>query len=436
MTSPDLTPAAQNVDSSEAISARAKEKIRMQAHRYQRGSLTIMKRKSLPDVWAFRYYTEEGGRRVYKRKIIGTVIEFPKRKDAEEQVMKLRVDVNEGAAYAPMTVEQLGVHFINHEVPLKAYATREGYKNLIDTHVVPQWGQATLSSIKPIEVENWLRGLKRRRDGKPASPGTKSKIRNVMSAMFSHAMRYGWASQNPITPVRASSKRLQDPDLLTAEEFRNLLRELDPRERVMVLLAGSTALRRGELFGLRWEDVDFQEQLIRVTHSIYRSVEGATKTAASHKPVPLPPMVVDELKKWKETSAYRTANDFLFPSIQKNGKQPLQPDMILKNHIRPALKKLGITKKVGWHTFRHGVADPLRRNGVDVKTTQELLRHANSRILMDIYQQTVTEERRTAQTLAFDSIWADNTGSSGLSSDRTHENPRRPQKEEVKPVIN
>ena len=423
------------VDSTEAISALAKEKIRMQAQRYQRGSLTVMKRKSQPDVWAFRYYTEENGRRVYKRKIIGTVIEFPKRKDAEQQVTKLRVDVNEGAAYAPMTVEQLGVHFINHETPLKAHATREGYKNIIDTHIVPRWGQAALSSIKPIEVENWLRGLKRR-DGKPASPGTKSKIRNVMSAMFSHAMRYRWASQNPITPVRTSSKRLQDPDLLTCEEFRDLLRVLDQRERVMVLLAGSTALRRGELFALRWKDVDLREQLVRVTHSIYRSVEGDTKTAGSRKPVPLPSMVVDELKQWKQATGYRTADDYLFASIQKNGEQPLQPDMILKNHIRPALKKLGIPKKVGWHTFRHGVADLLRRNGVDAKTAQELLRHANSRILMDIYQQTVTEERRAAQTLAFNSIWEDNTDFSGQSSDRTHENPRQPQKEEVKPVIN
>ena len=317
------------VDSTQAISARAKENIRMQAQRYQQGSLTIMKRKSQPDVWAFRYYTEENGRSVYKRKIIGTVIEFPKRKDAEKQVMQIRVDVNEGAAFAPMTVEQLGVHFLNHEAPLKAYATREGYKNLINTRIIPTWGKTTLTSIKPIEVENWLRKLERR-DGKPASPGTKSKIRNVMSAMFSHAMRYGWASQNPITPVRTSSKRLKDPDLLTSEEFRNLLSILDPRERVMVLLAGSTALRRGELFGLRWEDVDFPEQLIRVTHSIYRGVEGDTKTAASRKPVPVPPLVLAELKKWKETSDYRTAKDYLFASIQKNGGWPLQPDMILE----------------------------------------------------------------------------------------------------------
>jgi integrase len=204
----------------------------------------------------------------------------------------------------------------------------------------------------------------------------------------------------------------------------------------MVLLDGSTALRRGEMFGLRWEDVDLEEHLVRVTHSIYRGVEGETKTAASHKPVPLPLMVVEELRQWKASSHYRSAKDYVFASIQKNGKQPLQPDMILRNHIRPALNRLGIKKKVGWHTFRHGVADLLRRNRVDLKTAQDLMRHANPRILMQHYQQTVTEERRAAQELAFDSLMGGKTVSSGLSSDRTHENPRRPQKEEVKPAIN
>jgi hypothetical protein len=84
----------------------------------------------------------------------------------------------------------------------------------------------------------------------------------------------------------------------------------------------------------------------------------------------------------------------------------------------------------------YGVADLLRRNRVDLKTAQDLMRHANPGILMKHYQQTVTEERRAAQTLAFDSIWVDNTHSSKMSSDRTHGNPRRPQKEEVMPLIN
>jgi len=71
MTTALLTSGPDEVDSSTAISAHAKEIIRMQAQRYQRGSLTIMKRKSQPDAWVFRYYAEEGGRRTYKKKIVG-----------------------------------------------------------------------------------------------------------------------------------------------------------------------------------------------------------------------------------------------------------------------------------------------------------------------------------------------------------------------------
>jgi integrase len=435
MSSSCFTDSSSTVHSSQAISALAKEKIRMRTQRYQQGSLTIMKRKGQADVWSFRYYTEENGRSVYKRKIIGTTAEFPKRKDAEKALTHLRVNINAGAAFTPMTIEQLAVHYLGNEAPDKAFSTREGYKNIINTHVVPRWGNVTLSSIKPIEVENWLRGLKRR-DGKPASPGTRSKIRNVLSVMVSHAIRYGWATQNPITAVRTSSKRLKDPETLTPEEFRQLVCELDQRERTIVMLDGSTALRRGELFALRWEHVDFEQQLVRVTHSIVRNVEGDVKTAGSKKPVPLPTMVIEELKRWKATSPYRSQRDFLFPSIQKNGKQPLAPDMILRRHVRPALKRLGIEKHIGWHTFRHGMANLLRQSGADVKVAQELLRHANSRITLDVYSQTVTEERRAAQELAFDSLMGVINSSLALSSNRTRENPRRSQKEEVKAAIN
>jgi integrase len=431
MSVPNLINSVSVVDSTQAISALAKERIRMQAQqRYQRGSLTIMKRKGQPDVWSFRYYTEVNGRNVYKRKIIGTVVEFPKRKDAEKALTGLRVDINEGAAFAPMTVEQLAAHYLGNEAPDKAFSTREGYKNIIKNQVIPRWGESSLSSIVPIDVENWLKAL-RRRDGKPTSPGSKSKIRNVMSAMFSHAI------QNPIKAVRTSSQRLKDPVILTPEEFRLLVGALDHRERVIVMLAGSTALRRSELFGLRWEDIDFEQQLVRVTHSIVRNVEGETKTPASHKPVPLPAIVAEELKQWRATSLYRSEKDFLFPSIQKNGVHPIAPDMILRRHVRPVLKKLGIEKHIGWHSFRHGMSNLLRQCGVDVKVAQELLRHANSRITLEIYQQTITPERRAAQTLAFDELLnGNNPRSSGLSRNRTLPNPRRVKKEEVKQLIN
>jgi hypothetical protein len=68
------------------------------------------------------------------------------------------------------------------------------------------------------------------------------------------------------------------------------------------------------------------------------------------------------------------------------GKLPLSPDTLLKKVLRPALKRAGIEgKTIGWHSFRHSLATNLRAADVDLKTAQELLRHANSRITHDVY---------------------------------------------------
>ena len=70
----------------------------------------------------------------------------------------------------------------------------------------------------------------------------------------------------------------------------------------------------------------------------------------------------------------------------------------MKRYIRPAARKLGINKDIGWHTFRHSFGTLLKANGEDVKTVQELLRHANSRITLDVYTQATTTNKRAAQS--------------------------------------
>jgi len=65
--------------------------------------------------------------------------------------------------------------------------------------------------------------------------------------------------------------------------------------------------------------------------------------------------------------------------------------------IRPAAKRAGITKIVGWHSFRRTFATLLKGSGEDVKTTQELMRHASSRITMDVYAHALTPAKRSAQ---------------------------------------
>lgn len=79
-----------------------------------------------------------------------------------------------------------------------------------------------------------------------------------------------------------------------------------------------------------------------------------------------------------------------------SGKRPYWPESALKDYVRPAAKSAGITKHIGWHTFRNNSGTVLKASGEDVKTVQELMRHANSRITLDLYTQATTPGKRSA----------------------------------------
>jgi len=359
--------------------------------RYQTGTLMRVRNKTTPDTWFFRFYEDQNGRRVHRNLKIGSARELPHRRDAEKAVLSLRAKVN-SEVRSPETVNDLIAHYSKHELiaEKKAFATIEAHTSYLKLHIAPKWGEMRLSAVRTIAVEEWL-------DSLPLAPGTRTKIRNILSAIFTHGIRYEWITFNPISKVRCSAVRLREPDVLSPEEFRSILPHLPLREKAMVMLIGSTGLRRSEMFGLRWSNVDMSTMQVFVTGNVVRNRLGKVKTKASGKPVPLHGTVCVALNEWRRTSLYQEESDFVFPSIRLNGKRPLMPDMVLKKIIRPAVIKARITNKViGFHTFRHSLATNLRSMGVDVKVAQELLRHANSRITMDYYTQAVSADKRLA----------------------------------------
>ena len=97
-------------------------------------------------------------------------------------------------------------------------------------------------------------------------------------------------------------------------------------------------------------------------------------------------------------SPFNQDHDWIFASPEMQGKQPYWPENLLRRHIRPAAKRCGTKKPIGWHTFRHSYATHLKANGEDIKVVQEALRHANSRITLDTYAQALTPAKREAQT--------------------------------------
>ena len=268
---------------------------------------------------------------------------------------------------------------------------RAGYESYLNGWILPRWKNHRLDQVRSVAVEEWLDGIER-------AKATKAKIRNIMSAIFHHAMRYEWVERNPIKLVRQSAKRERVPDILELAELQLLLSKLSVRERTLALLDAATGLRVSELLALRWCDVDFENLELRVTRSIWHQVLGNCKTEASAKPVPMDSYMAEDLLRWRRQSVYASDDDYVFASETMRGKQPYWPDNLMKRHIQPVAKAIGIHKKIGWHTFRHSFGTLLKANGEDVKTVQELLRHANSRITLDVYTQAVNSNKRAAQS--------------------------------------
>ena len=362
------------------------------SRRYQDGCFYREKRKAGPDVWVFRF--REG--QVNRKEKVGTVEQFPSKSAARKACELLRANVNREAR-SPRTIAELVAHYTENELPTKTPYTAEVYTGYLNTWIVPTWAEHSLSDVKAVAVEAWLKTVN-------LAPGTKAKLRNLMHALYNHAMRWEFFDRNPITLVRQSAKRTRVPDVLTVEEIGKLLAELAEPWRTAVYVAVITGLRVSELLALKWADVDFTAGEIRLSRGIVRQHVGQMKTEASRKPLPLDAGLADVLTAWRGCCPYNQDGDYIFGSPDKHGQQPYWPNAAMEDHIRPAAKRAGIQKRLGWHTLRHTFGTLVKSQGADVATTQALLRHANVSITMDRYVQAVTPAKREAQSRIVASI--------------------------------
>lgn len=384
---------------------------------YQQGSLKLADRKK-GRVWEFRWREVQIDGSIRRKNIvIGTLKEFPNESAAQAAVDALRLEINQQTPQQLLkniSLETLANHYREHELPnifnktkpapdaaeddRKSYATQITYDGYLRNWVLPRWRSYRLSEVKAVDVETWLKTLCFPKTSISLARGSKAKIRNIMSALYSHAIRWEWADRNPITSVRQSAKRQKAPEILTPEEIVAILKELPEPLRTMIELDAFTGLRRGELIGLRWEDVDFEELVLHVRRSVVSMVQGAPKTEASKKDVPLDAQLAESLFAWRRRCAYPMPSDWVFGSPHMNGKQPYWPTTQWRYYGKPALVRAKVTKNVTYHTFRHTFGTLLNANGENPKVVQELLRHASLKVTTDVYMQAVSAQKREAQS--------------------------------------
>ncbi len=392
----------------------------MQA-RYQNGCLTTITRKDGIERWQFRWRSRnpDGSLRPSKQ-TIGPVSEYPENsKKLQDLLLRLRMKINmdPSARLGPITISTLVDHYermelaeADDEETRRAHSTRSRLKGLLHRWVIPRWGRLNINELKPVAVEYWLKTLTKKtsQGTERLARGSRAKIRNAMSALYNHAIRWEFTDRNPITGpvkgsgVRVSAKRMSIPDILTIDEMQKLISAVRLRERALIFLDMVTGLRRGELAGLKWSDIDFLNLQVNVSRSVVEQHVGKCKTEVSQKPVPIDTYIATDLLEWYRHTPYHAPTDWVFATDSnraggKRGKQPLWLCKVMSYHIQPIAKKLGITKRIGWHTFRRTYSSILQDNREDVKVVQELLRHSSTKMTLDVYAQALTPTKRAAQ---------------------------------------
>jgi integrase len=239
------------------------------------------------------------------------------------------------------------------------------------------WSQYVAKDIEPMEIQGWIDGL---------SKGLCSKVRNMMSAVYSHGQKFRMIPRteesNPMKWVSATTVSDYEAVSLSPEESFAILERIgDPLVRVLVIVVAVTAIRIGEALGLMWSDIDWKKLKINIRRDWVDGELGRPKSKASKAPVEMHETLAAMLQAWRQQTPYSRDSDFLFPSFKLHGKQPRLGSMIVQDYIRPAAVVAGVIAEAcprfGFHNLRHGLSTFLIENGHDPVVVQRMLRQSH-----------------------------------------------------------
>ncbi len=273
-------------------------------------------------------------------------------------------------------------------------------------HISPRLGAKPVDRVTVADVETVAAAML----DAGLAPKTVRNVVTFLHSVFEHAIDRGWAAQNPVRRAsRPKRRRVGDanPDLqfLTVPELEAVLRAipddvvvraaaptrrgragsappippdvLGPVHRVVILTAAMTGLRQSELLGLRWRDVDWAAQRIRVRNAWVRgehSGEGKSDLS-TRRSVPMADRLARELDRWSRRTLYSADDDLVFAHPQ-SGK-PLDRSK-LGRRFKTACADAGV-RPVRFHDLRHTFATRLAASGQPMRTIQEFLGHADSK---------------------------------------------------------
>ncbi len=267
-------------------------------------------------------------------------------------------------------------------------------KYLVTNHVKPSIGRVKLKNVNALH----LQGLYRERLDSGLSGSTVQKIHHVLHKGLRQAVRWALIPRNPADDAKAPTPTTKEMHPLSACEARQLLEaaaKFGDRLEALYVLAVHTGMRRGELLGLKWEDVDLTSAVptIRVRRTLTRMGTGYTlgepKTKKSRRTVRLTQKAVEALKSHRARQAKEKLRagslygdqDLVFAGEHGN---LINPSNLRQRSFQPLLARAGLPR-ITFHDLRHTCASLLFQKNVHPKFVQELLGHASVSITLDTY---------------------------------------------------
>lgn len=294
------------------------------------------------------------------------------------------------------------------------------YKNICGM-LVDQFGKKQLDGIKSIDIEKYLTGLltdgHTDKKGNPFSPSYVQHIKTVLTVCFGFAEKHDLIERNPmrkVSPIKAERKTV---DFLTADETKHFLQLLEEQPslywrlamNIMVLLG----LRRGEICGLQWQDIDYKSETLTVCRDVICNPETnnqpivkETKTVNSDRTLPLPLPLLSMFRQWQKEQAKDCSlmpQAFVFCS-SSDPYQPTRPDNITR-WLRRFNAKHGL-RQVSPHDLRHTAGTLLLSSGASVKEVQNILGHYDASVTLKYYCGTDIEALKTASNRLSDLLTA------------------------------
>jgi integrase len=172
----------------------------------------------------------------------------------------------------------------------------------------------------------------------------------------------------------------------------SVARSVAATARTMVGLALLSGLRRGELFALRWRDIDPQNQCLTVREAVYEGTFGTPTTAAGVRQIPLSEAAVAPLMEWRARAKHTEPESLVFSTW--SGK-PISPNNVSRRWIYPACETLGL-RRVNWLTLRRTYSSWAHEKGVPGKVIAQLMGHAKVDTTLNVYAQVVDGSLRRA----------------------------------------